>query len=147
MQAAILLAKFAIFPEEMEMRQVVAERYKTLLTADDPAGYTGDNALSVISPTVFPGYKSAWAQYSILAKDGGDRARLQQTLKSAGIPTAIYYPRPLHLQGAFANLGYKSGDFPVSEEMASRIFSLPMHPYLDWSVQKLICRHLKATCY
>lgn len=143
LQAAILLAKFAIFPEEVELRQTVADRYGTLLTADTLAGCTAANVLAVISPTAPPGYKSVWAQYSILAKDEGDRARLQEALKTAGIPTAIYYPRPLHLQGAFASLGYKPGDFPVSEEMARRIFSLPMHPYLDVGDQELICRHLR----
>ncbi|MCX5828803.1 MAG: DegT/DnrJ/EryC1/StrS family aminotransferase [Deltaproteobacteria bacterium] len=145
LQAAILLAKFAIFPEEVEMRQAVAERYRMLLTADTPAGCTGTSAMAVIPPKVSSGYKSVWAQYSILAKDEGGRARLQEALKSAGIPTAIYYPRPLHLQGAFAALGYKSGDFPVSEEMAGRIFSLPMHPYLDGGDQELICRHLMVS--
>jgi len=144
LQAAILLAKFAIFPEEVELRQIVAEQYRTLLTADTLAGCTAANVLAVISPTAPPGYKSVWAQYSILAKDEGARARLQEALKTAGIPTAIYYPRPLHLQGTFASLAYKPGDFPVSEEMAGRIFSLPMHPYLDGGEQELICRHLRG---
>lgn len=144
LQAAILLAKFTIFPEEVEMRQVVAERYRTLLTTDDPDSRTGVNVRAVMPPTAPSGYKSVWAQYSILANDEGARARLQEVLKIAGIPTAIYYPRPLHLQGAFAALGYKPGDFPVSEEMAGRIFSLPMHPYLDGGDQELICRHLKG---
>ncbi|MFA5181855.1 MAG: DegT/DnrJ/EryC1/StrS family aminotransferase [Syntrophales bacterium] len=143
LQAAILLAKFAIFPEEVEMRQAAAERYRTLLTADASAGRTWSSALAVVPPTVPAGYKSVWAQYSILAKDEGGRARLQEALKSAGIPTAIYYPRPLHIQGAFVALGYKPGDFPVSEEMAGRIFSIPMHPYLDGGDQELICRNLK----
>lgn len=145
LQAAILLAKFAIFPEEVEMRQRVAERYRTLLTAAPPAGGKETSNLAVLPPTVPSGYKSVWAQYSVLAKDEEARARLQEALKIAGIPTAIYYPRPLHLQGAFAALGYKPGDFPVSEEMAGRIFSLPMHPYLDGGDQESICRHLIAS--
>jgi UDP-2-acetamido-2-deoxy-ribo-hexuluronate aminotransferase len=144
LQAAILLAKFAIFPEEVTLRQTVAARYRTLLTADGHPGRTGSDVAEVIPPTVPSGYKSVWAQYSIVAADEGSRARLQETLKNAGIPTAIYYPRPLHLQGAFAALGYKPGDFPVSEEMAGRIFSLPMHPYLEGDDQELICRHLKG---
>ena len=167
LQAAILLAKFAIFPEEVELRQSVAERYRALLTAADhdlsvdqegrkataalpeensSALRTGqDNvAASIIPPKVPSGYKSVWAQYSILAKDEGDRTRLQEALKTASIPMAIYYPLPLHLQGAFAALGYKPGDFPVTEEMARRIFSVPMHPYLDGGDQELICRHLKV---
>ena len=55
---------------------------------------------------------------------------LQAKLKDAGIPSAVYYPKPLHLQTAFAHLGYGEGDFPVSEEMSQRIFSLPMYPYI-----------------
>ena len=167
LQAAILLAKFAIFPEEVELRQTAAERYRELLSASDPdlpldlkgrkatmslpgenppAIRTGqdDGAAAVIPPTVPSGYKSVWAQYSILAKDEVDRARLQDALKNAAIPTAIYYPRPLHLQRAFAALGYKQGDFPVSEEMAGRIFSIPMHPYLIAGEQDLICSHLRG---
>jgi dTDP-4-amino-4,6-dideoxygalactose transaminase len=80
-----------------------------------------------VTPTIPEGYKSAWAQYSVLADD---RNLIQKALRDAEIPTAIYYPLPLHLQKAFASLGYKEGDMPVSEDCAGRIFSLPMHPYL-----------------
>jgi len=120
LQAAILLAKFSIFPEEIELRQVVANRYTSLLASEaTPA-----------TPFIPAGYKSAWAQYSILARSEAERTELMEKLKAAGIPTAIYYPKPLHLQTAFADLGYKPGAFPISEDAASRIFSLPMHPYL-----------------
>jgi dTDP-4-amino-4,6-dideoxygalactose transaminase len=81
-----------------------------------------------------------WAQYSILAKDEKHRSQLQSKLQEAGIPTAIYYPKPLHLQTAFQNLGYKAGDFSVSEDYAGRIFSLPMHPYLSMEDQQQIAR-------
>jgi dTDP-4-amino-4,6-dideoxygalactose transaminase len=63
-------------------------------------------------------------------------------LKAAGIPTVIYYPKPLHLQTAFASLGYAPGAFPVSEDAANRIFSLPMHPYLTESDQASIMKKL-----
>ena len=63
--------------------------------------------------------------------DPSARQAILDRLKSAGVPTMIYYKRPLHLQKAFANLGYQLGDFPVSEQASDRIFSLPMHPYLD----------------
>lgn len=118
LQAAILLAKFEIFPEEIGLRQGVATSYNELL-----AGV-------VATPQVPEGYRSAWAQYSILARDGAERAEIMAKLKAAGIPTAIYYPKPLHLQTAFASSGYREGDFPVSEDCALRIFSLPMHPYI-----------------
>lgn len=79
-----------------------------------------------------------WAQYSVLAADPGHRTQVQRGLREAGVPTAVYYPKPLHLQSAFAHLGYGPGDFPVSEEISARIFSLPMHPYLDTADQEKI---------
>jgi len=83
------------------------------------------------------GYKSAWAQYSLLSDK---KDQIQSTLKEKGIPTAVYYPRPLHLQTAFAYLGYKEGDMPASENCSKRIFSLPMHPYLEEREIERICR-------
>ena len=133
LQAAILTAKFDIFAEEIELRQKVAARYSGAL-----------QELSVIPPYIPALYKSSWAQYSILAKDEKHRSTLQAKLKDAGIPTAIYYPKPLHLQAAFAYLGYREGDFPISEDCASRIFSLPMHPYLKAGDQDKIVHLLQA---
>jgi UDP-2-acetamido-2-deoxy-ribo-hexuluronate aminotransferase len=128
LQAAVLLAKFDIFPEEIALRQLVADRYTALL----------DSLADLNSPKIPPGYKSAWAQYSILAKDGPHRAALQNHLKAGGIPTAVYYPKPLHLQSAYSALGYQAGDFAVSENCAERIFSIPMHPYLSEEEQQKI---------
>jgi UDP-2-acetamido-2-deoxy-ribo-hexuluronate aminotransferase len=133
LQAAILIAKFDIFPEEIELRQKVA------------AGYTLTLQESPVTPPYIPrGYKSSWAQYSLLAKDVRHRSMLQSKLKDAGIPTAIYYPKPLHLQTAFSSLGYRQGDFPISEDCASRIFSLPMHPYLRPGDQDKIVHLLRS---
>ena len=84
-------------------------------------------------------YESAWAQFSILALNSKERSRCMKNLKDSGIPTAIYYPKPLHLQKAFSNLDYEVGDFPVSESISQRIFSLPMHPYLNDKDINLIC--------
>jgi UDP-2-acetamido-2-deoxy-ribo-hexuluronate aminotransferase len=81
---------------------------------------------------------SIWAQYSILAADKGHRNRVQRTLKMDGIPTNVYYPKPLHLQTAFAGLEYRPGDFPQSEDISMRILSLPMHPYLAVAEQERI---------
>ena len=128
LQAAILLAKFDIFPNEIELRRQVANRYATLLGSHT----------HIQVPSVPQGSLSAWAQYSILATDEQQRAAIQNQLKETGIPTAIYYPQPLHLQSAFDSLGYKKGDFPVSEDCAHRIFSLPMHPYLKKEEQQII---------
>jgi len=118
LQAAILLAKFAIFPGEIDLRQEAAKRYDALLAG------------AVETPFIPEGYRSAWAQYSVLARNDAERSALMAKLKEAGIPTAIYYPKPLHRQTAFASLHYQAGDFPVSDDSARRIFSLPMHPYL-----------------
>lgn len=115
LQAAVLLCKLEIFPEEVARRQEVAERYSQALAGDFTVPY------------VAPGCRSVWAQYSIQSPR---REEYRARLEVAGIPTAVYYPLPLHLQPAYAFLGYQAGDFPVSEAVAQRIFSLPMHPYL-----------------
>jgi UDP-2-acetamido-2-deoxy-ribo-hexuluronate aminotransferase len=126
-QAAILLAKFDIFDEEIELRQTVAQSYTRLLSAS-----------SFTTPYVPEGYRSAWAQYSVMAKDEAQRSEAQSRLKDAGIPTAVYYPMSLHQQKAFESLNYETGDFPASEDCACRIFSLPMHPYLKEDDLRLI---------
>lgn len=123
LQAAVLLAKMEIFPEEIEMRQQVAARYDRLLAG------------AVKTPVVRPGNVSAWAQYSVLHPRRDD---IIKKLRENDIPTAVYYPIPLHLQQAFAGLGYGKGDFPVAEKVAGEIFSLPMHPYLEKKTQEKI---------
>ena len=133
-QAAILLAKFEIFPEEVEMRNAAAARYTSLLTPDT----------SLLTPHMPEGCLSVWAQYSLLAKNEDARTVLMEHLQDNKIPTAIYYPKPLHLQPAYAPLGYAPGDFPVSEDTASRIFSLPMHPYLAQADQERIAEVMAA---
>jgi UDP-2-acetamido-2-deoxy-ribo-hexuluronate aminotransferase len=134
LQAAVLLAKFDIFPEEIELRQQVARRYGRLL----------NQQAEVQAPAVPEEMISAWAQYSVLAKDETHRGRLQANLKERSIPTAIYYPKPLHLQTAFKSLGYEEGDFPISEDFSGRIFSLPMYPYLSDSDQEVIVKILSS---
>ena len=133
LQAAILLAKLQIFPDEIILRQKAAERYTRLLEASD---------VDLSTPHVPSGYQSVWAQYSVLAHDEEHRTSLQDNLKNHGIPTAIYYPKPLHLQTAYSTLGYRNGDFPVSESISQCIFSLPMHPYLKEEDQKRIVKAL-----
>lgn len=123
LQAAILLAKLAIFDEEVKARQAAAQRYSAALREVVQVPYVGQDCSSV------------WAQYSVLSEQRDD---LQRKLKEQGIPTAIYYPIPLHVQAPFAHLGYAPGDFPISERLAPAIFSLPMHPYLTEADQKKI---------
>jgi UDP-2-acetamido-2-deoxy-ribo-hexuluronate aminotransferase len=123
LQAAILLAKLEIFDGEIKERQEVAARYSKALRD------------IVKVPHVPDGLLSAWAQYSLVTDK---REFYLNTLEKLDIPTAIYYPKPLHLQLAFVRLGYRQGDFPVTEHMSERIFSLPMHPYLEPSDQDRI---------
>ncbi len=130
LQAAILLAKFEIFPEEIELRQKVAKNYTDLLSHNPWP----------ITPCLPNGMRSAWAQYSLLAENAETKTKLQNALKEEGIPTAVYYPKPLHLQTAFKELGYKKGDFPISEDASDRIFSIPMHPYLRLNEQQKIAK-------
>ncbi len=133
-QAAILLSKFSLFPEELELRQQAADRYGQLM---------GDSDLAA-TPFVEADNKSAWAQYTLLAKDQKLRDPILEHMKGKGVPTMVYYPKPLHLQDAFADLGYKEGDFPVTEDCAARVFSLPMHPYLTQEDQESIVKALLA---
>jgi len=123
LQAAILLAKLEVFDGEIVARQEVAARYGAALSKVVQVPYVASECTSV------------WAQYSVLSDR---KSELRKKLQEAGIPTAVYYPLPLHLQGAFAHLGYRTGDFPVSEHAATLIFSLPMHPYLTEDDQRHI---------
>jgi dTDP-4-amino-4,6-dideoxygalactose transaminase len=115
-QAAVILAKLRVFDDEIERRQHVAARYSRNLRD------------SVVVPVVAEGSVSAWAQYSVLSDR---RDQVVGALKREGIPTAIHYPRPMHLQPAYAAFGHGPGSLPVSESLSTRIFSLPMHAYLD----------------
>jgi UDP-2-acetamido-2-deoxy-ribo-hexuluronate aminotransferase len=128
-QAAILLPKLDIFPGELESRNRVAKKYTHLL----------QNVPGVKTPAIPDGYVSAWAQYSILVDN---RDVLQKELSAKNIPTAVYYPKPLHLQTAYADLGHNTGDFPVAENVSGKILSLPMHPYLDEETLNIIVNRL-----
>jgi len=129
-QAAVLLGKLPALPWEIERRQEIAARYTEKL--HDVAE----------TPVIRPGNWSAWAQYCIRVK-GRDLVR--QRLQQVGVPTAVFYPRPLHLQKAFAYLGHSRGDFPVAEEVSQDILALPMHPYLEERTQDDIILHVVRT--
>ncbi|MBR4718526.1 MAG: DegT/DnrJ/EryC1/StrS family aminotransferase [Lentisphaeria bacterium] len=123
-QAAVLLAKLKLFPGEVEMRQAVADRYR--------AGLKG-----LVSVQAIPeGCVSVYAQF---CPRSPKFAEIQAALKAADVPTARYYPIPMHLLGATEYLGYKKGDMPVSEACAADIFALPMHPYLKAEDIDRIC--------
>ncbi len=125
MQAAILQPKLQIFPRELEAKQAVAEKYTTVLKKLASSG------TNLTPPYIPQGLRSAWAQYSILAENSGQREKIQTALKAENIPSMVYYATPLHVQTAFAHYDYQAADFPVSMNAAGRIFSLPMHAYLN----------------
>ena len=124
LQAAILLPKLEIFPDELQARQEVARLYSEHL---------GGCHAPLTAPHIPRDCKSAWAQYSVLSEN---RETDRRKLTDAGIPTAIYYPQPLHMQPAFDYLNYQKGDFATTETISRNIFSLPMHPYADPGVIK-----------
>jgi dTDP-4-amino-4,6-dideoxygalactose transaminase len=124
-QAAILLEKLKIFPDEIVARNAVAQRYTTGL-------------VSVATlPRVGNGSTSVWAQYTIRLAPGR-RDTLAAGLQAQGIPTAVYYAKPLHRQAAYRDFPVAAGGLPVSERLADEVISLPMHPYLDQPVQDRI---------
>ncbi len=118
LQAAILLAKFGRFPEEIERRQWVADTYTRSFQA------TLGDAIGL--PGTPPECLSAWAQYTIRLRElAGSRSKIQKLLEAAGVPTAVYYVKPLHVQGAYRGLGYAPGDFPHSMQASAEVLSLP----------------------
>ncbi|MRR55351.1 MAG: DegT/DnrJ/EryC1/StrS family aminotransferase [Deltaproteobacteria bacterium] len=127
-QAAVLLGKLEVFSAELDRRQEIAGFYSEML------------ADIVKVPRIPEGFRSAWAQYSVLTDQ---REYFLEKLKKAEIPFAVYYPKPLHLQTALSYLGYHKGDFPISEGVSERIFSLPMHPYLEREEQEMIVNAIK----
>ncbi len=132
-QAAVLLVKLEAF-------------CRTELEAVNRAAQVYDERLSdeVRTPKVPDGFYSSWAQYTLILDSSSQREHLQKYLKEQGIPTMVYYPKPMHLQTAFAELGYQKGDFPVSESLCERVVSLPMHPYLDESDIHFVSNAVRA---
>ena len=131
-QAAVLLAKLEIFDDELAARSRVGARYSVLL-ADAFA-----SSPSVIrTPHVEPFNSCVYAQYTIEVER---RDFFETRMKTLGVPTAVHYPLPLHLQPAFGHLGLREGRFPVAEAAARRVISLPMHPYLTEDDQVRVVR-------
>ena len=130
LQAAILLAKLEIFPQEVEARNRIGQAYTDALKD------------IVITPYIEPHNTSVYAQYTIQV-DNSDK--LQNKLKEQGIPTAVHYPIPLNKQPAFAHL--EVSNCSVAEKVAQRVISLPMHPYLTEVEQMEICKNIEACLY
>jgi UDP-2-acetamido-2-deoxy-ribo-hexuluronate aminotransferase len=133
LQAAVLLAKLEVFDEELTARAEIAGRYNALLKD------------AVHTPQVLPERTSVWAQYTI---EIDDRAGVEAALRDAGLPTAVHYPVPLHLQPEYAELaremGWGRGSFPAAERAAERVLSLPMHPYLKPAEIERVAEAVKA---
>jgi UDP-2-acetamido-2-deoxy-ribo-hexuluronate aminotransferase len=127
LQAAVLNVKIDHYDTDILRRQNAAAKYTALLKGN------------IIVPFVEDYNTSVWAQYSIRVSR---RDEIQNSLKELGIPTAVHYPKPLHLQKCFEYLDHKLGDFPVSEKVSNEIMSLPMNPYLTENEQEYICKEL-----
>ena len=129
-QAAVLNVKLKHFDKEVQLRAEIGQRYSKMLQGAE-----------VTTPEVIDGNTSVYAQYSVRVED---RETMVAKLTAKEIPTAVHYPMPLHLQEAFQDLGYKKGDFPISEKVSSEIMSLPMSPYLKESEQDFIVEAIKG---
>jgi UDP-2-acetamido-2-deoxy-ribo-hexuluronate aminotransferase len=127
-QCAIVNVKLKHYAKDLLLRQEVAQKY---------TGQFKIQNSKLIIPIVKDGRTSVWAQYSIRVKN---RDEVQARLKVQGIPTAVHYPMPLHLQECFAYLGYQKGDFPIAENVSDEIMSLPMNPYITDDEIKYICK-------
>jgi len=127
-QAAILNVKLKYYDKDLRLRQEVAEKYTKALKNK-----------KIILPFVDKNTTSVYAQYSVRVRD---RSKIQEILKMQGIPTVVHYPMPIHLQECFRYLGYKKGDFPISEMISNEIMSLPMNPYLTDEEIDYICDKL-----
>ena len=129
MQAAILLAKLEVFDDEVRKRAEAGSLYNELLRD------------VVETPAVAHGNTSVYAQYTIEVEE---RDAVQKELAARGVPTAVHYPVPLHLQLVFAELGLQEGSFPIAEAAARRVLSLPMHPYLTEGNMRHVAEQVAA---
>jgi dTDP-4-amino-4,6-dideoxygalactose transaminase len=131
LQAAVLLAKLAVFPEELAARERIARTYDARL----------GNRVTI--PARVADSSSAWAIYAILLDSAEARTRLQDGLKADGVPSAIYYPKPLHRQPAY-RAAHDGAALPVSEDLATRILALPIHPDLSDADVERVCASVLA---
>ena len=130
-QAAILNVKLGVFERELEQRVAVAGWYLDELAK---------HQIPVTAPAISTSGRSAWAQFSVLAESTEARDQFVSRMADRGVPTAIHYPVPLHRQPVYEHLGYGQGSFPVAEDVCSRVFSIPMHPYLTHDAVKTVVR-------
>jgi UDP-2-acetamido-2-deoxy-ribo-hexuluronate aminotransferase len=134
LQCAILLSKMEVFPEELESRQRIGARYTKQIRE-----LCGSR---VKTPWIAPECTSPYAQYTV---EVDDRDLVMKRLAERGVPTTVHYPEAAHLQPALKKFSFKKGDFPEAEKSASRVFSLPMHPYLNEADQDRVVQALKES--
>ena len=132
LQAAVLLAKLDVFADELATRERIAQLY--------------DSRLGALAPARVPHSTSAWAIYAVLLPRGLSRDAVQASLKAQGVPSAVYYPKPLHHQPAYAG-SHDGAALPVSEDLATRIMALPIHPDLTEAQAHTVCDALLATLH
>ena len=132
-QAAVLQVKFKAFRDyEVDSVNHIAEMYNHEI-------YNGKLEPSLVIPVVKSGFVSSWAQYTVQLPKEADRNKLQKEMKDKGIPTMVYYPKPMHAQGAFAGTDSEKADCKATDELCKRVLSLPMHPYMSESdVQRVV---------
>jgi UDP-2-acetamido-2-deoxy-ribo-hexuluronate aminotransferase len=135
-QAAVLLAKMEVFADEVASRARLGARYSQLL-AEAFAGYPS----AIRTPYVEPFNECVYAQYTIEVER---REHFETRMKTLGVPTAVHYPSPLHLQPVFEHLGLREGRFPAAEAAARRVISLPMHPYLTEEQQARVVQAVRT---
>ena len=131
MQAAVVLSKLSIFDDEVAARARIGARYSELLT--------GSNC---VTPFIPEGYQSVYAQYTLQVEN---RDAVREALQTAGVPSAVYYPVTLDQQPALKDISRVSGSLEVTHEMAEKVVSLPMHPYLDEATQQRVVDAVKQT--
>ncbi len=130
-QAAVLLAKLTVFKDEIDKRQIVAQKYYQNLKN------------SFVVPKMSENRISAWAQFTLMAENEEERETIIEKMKEHNIPIMVYYPVPMHMQTAYKYLGYKPEDLPICADMSKRVFSVPMHPYLSDDEIDTICKELR----
>lgn len=130
-QAAILKVKLKAFADyEIDNVNYVAERYTQTLTG------------IIKTPTVLEGFKSSWAQYTLLLENKEERSFLQEYLKQQGIPSMIYYRKPMHMQSAFGNVDCVKVDLSVTSSICDRVLSIPIHPYMQYEDQDKVVEEI-----
>jgi UDP-2-acetamido-2-deoxy-ribo-hexuluronate aminotransferase len=131
LQAAVVLAKMEIFPDEVEARTRIGAHYSDLLAGS-----------RCVTPWIAPGNASVYAQYTLQVDD---RERVQKLLADAGVPTAVHYPITLDAQPALSGRSRVAGAIPLAQSLAARVISLPMHPYLDEETLAAVAARVRAS--